>query len=890
MKSKKLKSSLLLAAGVFCSMLTTKTAFAAVDVIQGATPIDQGMAIHADDFTIYNDKIAASFAVGTNNYWNMTNGSILDVAIMKDGKFGTDLVNDIEFLNDLWSATGSYNGENLQKNPKENITYKKEADKVIVTAKTRYWTAGHKLPLNVTIEYTLKDGDNFIGLKTTVENPAGNEPYENLYSGYSISTLAANTFGPFGYYPDKKITGIGIGADKDVNERFGNYVLTYNKDYCVSVQLDGADSYKGSSGYKDVYKNQTIEPGKTYEYIGEILVSDKGETTPIIERAMEKDGTTDKAKVSGVVKDSTGVPVKDAYVVVSKKGSYKQTVKSHGKDQVIRDQMQPFAWKMTDENGQFSFNLPKDEYEFHIEAKGYTPSDIKPITLAADQTLDFAVKDGAKASFKAVDEKGNPVNFKVKVSGITNAIKSLGGSVFFTDPDTHEANFSVSAPDTEVTFTITRDSDFASLPVVLTKKINPGETINEKFVVPTIIETRSRKWYGMDNHQHADFGDGATPIGELYKAQIAAGLDFNVVSDHDALVNNAPMAALAKAGNRSFIPSIEVSPGWGHWGILNVDYTKPAISPDLTPAEIIKAGHDMGALVVVNHPYSDYGFFKNRDGVRGGHDEGSEDFDLLELQSTIDLTDETNMDKKALDLAMSYWNKGVKKYLSAGSDQHDVTSDLYPGIIRMYAFIDGESSTENYLKALKEGNAYATMGPIFTPADNTMFGSTQKVVKGEKHTLTTEVQSVHGLTRIDVYNEGKIIASQDFNNTKDAVNYTLDVEPTENTWYSFVAIDEKGHYGVTNPVWVEMTEKEEVVTPGEDNEGTKPGEGTTPEEGTKPGEGTDAVKPEETTKPNTQVSGKLPNTATITYGVLLTGSVLAAVGAGGFIIKKKRHE
>ena len=87
-----------------------------------------------------------------------------------------------------------------------------------------------------------------------------------------------------------------------------------------------------------------------------------------------------------------------------------------------------------------------------------------------------------------------------------------------------------------------------------------------------------------------------------------------------------------------------------------------------------------------------------------------------------------------------------------------------------------------------------------------------------------------------------------------------------------------------------MTEKEEVVTPGEDNEGTKPGEGTTPEEGTKPGEGTDAVKPEETTKPNTQVSGKLPNTATITYGVLLTGSVLAAVGAGGFIIKKKRHE
>ena len=74
-------------------------------VIKGATPIDQGMAIHEKDFTIYNGKIAVSFAVGSNNDWNMTSGSSLDIAVMKDGKFGTDMVNDVVFLNDLWSAT-----------------------------------------------------------------------------------------------------------------------------------------------------------------------------------------------------------------------------------------------------------------------------------------------------------------------------------------------------------------------------------------------------------------------------------------------------------------------------------------------------------------------------------------------------------------------------------------------------------------------------------------------------------------------------------------------------------------------------------------------------------------------------------------------------------------
>ncbi len=797
-------TSALLSTCALSFVLLANPVNAKVGVVNGPTPIDQGMAIHKDDFTIYNDKIAASFAVGTNNYWNMTNGSILDVAVRKDGKFGVDLVNDIEFLNDLWTATGSFNNENLLKVPAKDITYTQDDQKVVVTAHTKYWTAGHKLPLHVTIEYTLEDGKNYIGLKTTVENPEGNDAYKNLYSGYSISTLASSMFGPYGYYPDQKTTGIRIGADKDVKEKFGNFVVTYGKDYAVSVQLDGADSYKGSSGYKDVYINRTIEPGKTYVYTGEILVSDKGETAPIIERSIEKDTTIPSSTVKGTVKDSKGNPIRNAYVIVSKKGSYKETVKSHGADAVKKDIMQPFVWKITDEKGNFAVNLPKDEYRIHVEAKGYTPSDSQIVKLTEDRTLEFAVKDGAKAIFTAVDEKGKPIDFKTTVAGVTSTVKTLGGTVFFADPNTHTSEFEVAAPENPVTFTVTRGNDFDSVPVIITKHLKPGETINEKIVIPTLVQTSSRKWYSADNHQHSSFGDGATPIGELYKAQLAAGLDINLVADHDTLANNSIMARMAKEGKRPFIANIEVSPGWGHWGIIGVDYTKHPVSPNLTPAEIIKAGHDAGGLVIVHHPYSDYGFFNNRDGVKGGYDKGSEDFDFLELQSTINLTDKTNMDKKALDAAMGYWNKGIKKYLSAGSDQHDVTSGLYPGIIRLYAYVDGKLTAEKYLKSLKEGHAYVTMGPIFTPEQNTMFGSTQKIKAGSQYILNTEIQAVNGLTRVDVYSEGKVIASKEFNNTRDAAKYTLAVEPTKNTWYSFVAIDSKGHYAVTNPIWVDV--------------------------------------------------------------------------------------
>lgn len=773
-------------------------------VIMGATPIDQGMAIHAQDFTIYNNKIAASFAVGSNNYWNMTSGSILDIAVRKDGKFGVDLVNDIEFLNDLWTASGSYNDENLLKVPAANISYKQDADKIVVTAKTRYWTAGHKMPLSVTIDYTLGADQNYIGIVTTVENPAGNEAYKNMYSGYSLSTLAASMYGPFGFYPDVKTTGIGIGAAADVNEKYGEFVVTYGKDYAVSMQLDGANSYKGSSGYKDVYTHRDIEPGKKYVYVGEVLVIDKGETAPVLERYLEKDPTIAAAAVQGEVKDSTGKMVPGAYIIVSKKGTFKETVKSHGADKLHKDVLQPMVWKIADDKGKFAMRLPQGEYEMHVEAMGYTPSDKQTVNLTGDTNLAFSVKDGAHATFRVKDEKGKSIPAKVMVTGITSTIKTLGDTVFFSDPKTNEISFNLAAPDNELTFSIMHGADFESLPVVVKKKVNPRDKFAEDVVLPALITPAAHKWYSADLHQHSDIGDGASPVNELHKAQVAAGLNLLAISDHDSMANNATVAKLAKESGKPFVSSLEVSPGWGHWGILGMDYTKKPISPNLTPAEIIQEAHKMGAVVVVNHPFTDYGFIANRDSVNGGRDKGSDDFDLLEVQSTINLTDAKNIDKRALDTAMSYWDKGAPKYLLSGSDQHDVTSGLYPGIIRTYAYVDGALDTKKYLQALKEGKSYITMGPIITPAADSMFGSTRKATAGKPVVLSAELQSVHGLKSIEVVSEGKVVEKKEFADAKGPVKFEVSVSPTKNTWYNFVVIDSKGRYAVTNPIWVKL--------------------------------------------------------------------------------------
>lgn len=157
-------------------------------VKQGATDIFEGMATDDKDITIWNDKMAVSFAVGSNNYWNMTKGSILDIcAIDSSGKWGPDLVNDVELLMDLWTATGEYKGTDLRNDVKVTSSLSSDKKTVTVTSEYRYWVADPNkdgvnddaLPLDIKQVYTLKAGDSHLSMETTVTNPNETIDYGN---------------------------------------------------------------------------------------------------------------------------------------------------------------------------------------------------------------------------------------------------------------------------------------------------------------------------------------------------------------------------------------------------------------------------------------------------------------------------------------------------------------------------------------------------------------------------------------------------------------------------------------------------------------------------------------------------------------------------------------
>jgi hypothetical protein len=278
-----------------------------------------------------------------------------------------------------------------------------------------------------------------------------------------------------------------------------------------------------------------------------------------------------------------------------------------------------------------------------------------------------------------------------------------------------------------------------------------------------------------------------------------------------------------------------------------VDYSDSSAPIDpstATPQQIIAKGHELGAIVILHHPFSDYGFLANQASVNNGFATGWDGFDLLELQSTMDLTgledvdasdwakinlqnlevtlpveklngSNNAMDAKALLTAMTFWNNGTKKYLSAGSDAHDAHSTtLYSGVIREFAHLD-EYTSEAYENALLAGNAYVTCGPVLFPDESNMFGSTITANAGDEIELKLDVQAINGFDTIYLYRNGICIDKQTLNGTTDRTSVTFKTTAVagSNVWYSFTAVDSNGAWAATNPIWADVTG--ESATTGE---------------------------------------------------------------------------
>src|SRR5580698_11607647 len=89
---------------LFLLLMLSTSAYAAVRVIVGPTPIQDGEAKSAGDITVVNEKLAFALAVGSPVPYGVPRGAIVDVAPVVNGRIGRDCVVFADFIPNNWSA------------------------------------------------------------------------------------------------------------------------------------------------------------------------------------------------------------------------------------------------------------------------------------------------------------------------------------------------------------------------------------------------------------------------------------------------------------------------------------------------------------------------------------------------------------------------------------------------------------------------------------------------------------------------------------------------------------------------------------------------------------------------------------------------------------------
>ena len=163
-------------------------------------------------------------------------------------------------------------------------------------------------------------------------------------------------------------------------------------------------------------------------------------------------------------------------------------------------------------------------------------------------------------------------------------VEYLGKHVFFTDLKPKGSTQIDLAPGPYV-LSVGSGEGFLSKAVDVPVTVMSGKTQPLVVAIERVFKPETEGWYSADLHHHADQEDGLTPPAELVRSELAAGLDVLFVSDHDSTVNHKVLQNLADERGVPFIPSIELSPSWGHFNAYPIK-SGAAMTLDMSKATV----------------------------------------------------------------------------------------------------------------------------------------------------------------------------------------------------------------------------------------------------------------------------------------------------------------
>jgi hypothetical protein len=729
---------------------------ASVQVIIGPTPIPDGEAVAAGDITVLNEKLAFALAVESPVPYGVPRGAVIDIGPMVAGKPARDRVVFADFIPNNWSAWPN----SFQK---VDIVERGPLQAVVKT--TRDWGK-----VTIATTYTLRADADRIEMQTTMTN-TGDTSQAGLRSGQTLWPSAGYLFG---------VPGLGDLQEGKSTGALASRAVAYDEDWSITLHAPYMN-FVGSRS-KDLLLQHTLQPGESRTFDAWLQVGPRGDLGPVVAAEIER-GRLPAGTLRGSVQARDGRPVNEPVVVVSKQGM-------------------PYAWSFG-RDGRFEMPLPAGDYEIYATGKGYSQGKPVPVRIAADavQTVDFGdFEPPGRVDFTVVDARTTqPLDARIGITaGQRQQVEFLGRHTFFTELD-RRGRLQASMAPGSYGFTVSSGGGFLGPQQAVTLDVRPGQTATSKVALTRLFEPPASGWYSADLHHHADQAEGVTPPEYLARSQLAAGLDLLFVSDHDSTANHAPLQRIADARGVPFIPSLELSPSWGHFNAwpLKPGQTLAIDTATATIDEVLGEARRQGAIVVqANHPFIPYGYLASLGAglVPGGFDPA---FDLAEINSDVPY------DTVVLGSLWRLWNEGHRYYLSGGTDVHDVWNHE-SGRIRTFAHVDGPLTPASYAEAVKSGHAYVTYGPLIEPSE--MFGSELKVKPGVPFPLVFTLRSVTGLKQVKLIGAGTVAFTQAFSDGPREARVEFNPTATGHTWFSLEVEDVAGLKAYSNPIWIDAVE------------------------------------------------------------------------------------
>ena len=397
----------------------------------------------------------------------------------------------------------------------------------------------------------------------------------------------------------------------------------------------------------------------------------------------------------------------------------------------------------TSDDGSFAFDLPLGTYTLSAEASDRLPGPSTELSLSAPVTdLSLQAGDSGAITLSATADTA-PSVARVAISGVGESagIERLQ----YTAPD---GSLSVGVPPGTYNVTVSKGMEydaFSAADVV----VAANDQVALQAALTRVLATEG--WISVDPHMHSEMSiDSSVPLDERLLSIAGEGVEIAISSDHDFVVDYAPITTElgldSELATQSGQESTSLIIGHVNAWPSPVDPDKPgggAIAwygqGPKTLFELARAG-DPTRIVQVNHPWDALGLFTSigfdRETLKAtktgadleipGADLNNFDFDALEVgnKKTPQSFDESFLDWLALV------SGGYKITATGASDSHG--DDAYVGEARTFVYVGtgvddpATIDTEAVNTAIRNQRAVVAQG-VFVTAGVVLPGDTASI-------------------------------------------------------------------------------------------------------------------------------------------------------------------